>query len=69
MIIKVALTRLSKVITLEVYPSDTIRTVKAKVWVKEGIPPEDQHLTFDGKQLEDGYTLSNHTPNLSLIHI
>ena len=33
-----------KTITLEVDPSDTINTVKAK------IPPEQQHLIFAGKE-------------------
>ena len=42
---------------LEVEPSDTIKTVKAKIHQKKEIPPECQELTFAGKDIDE-HTLS-----------
>ena len=47
-------------ITLNVVTTDTIDNVKAIITMEEGIPLNQQHLTFDDKLLEDGLTLSDY---------
>jgi ubiquitin len=47
-----------KTIELEAETSDTISQIKQKIDYKERIPPDQQCLIFDGKELRDNYTLS-----------
>ena len=49
-----------KTITLEVSPSTTILHIKLKTQDKEGMPTYLQNLTFEGKQLDDDYKLSDY---------
>ncbi|XP_064387312.1 polyubiquitin-like isoform X2 [Halichondria panicea] len=59
-----------KTITLGVDPNGTIEDVKIKIQDKEGIPPDQQCLTFAGSLLEDDKTLNNYEIcNNSTLHL
>lgn len=49
-----------RTLTLEVEPGDRIHNVKQKIHDKEGIPPHQQKLTFNGQELEDNCTLADY---------
>ena len=63
-------TRTAKTITLDVEPTFTIGDVERKIQDKEGILPEQQCLTYDGKRLENSRTLGDYEiPNESILYL
>ena len=48
-----------KMTILDVLPNDDVRDIKLEIYDKDGIPPGQQYLLFDGKELEDGRTLND----------
>ncbi len=55
-----ARTLTGQVVTLVVGSEDTVGSIKTQIHVREGIVPDQQHLLFAGKELEDGETLSEY---------
>jgi ubiquitin len=49
-----------KTLTLDAEPTDTIEVLKLKIQAKEGIPPDQMRLIFDGEQLEDDRTRNSY---------
>ncbi|XP_020392652.2 polyubiquitin-like [Rhincodon typus] len=49
-----------KLSTYDVLPSESVREFKQRVQRQEGVPANQQRLMYDGKQLEDGHSLSDY---------
>ena len=59
-----------KTVTLEVDQDNSVEDVKQVIQDKEGIPPDQQRLIYNGHQLEDGHTLSYYNiQQESTIHV
>jgi ubiquitin C len=59
--IKVFYTNLvGRKVFLHVFPNEYIETVKSMIHEKEGVPPYQQRLTFNGRELEDDRTLADY---------
>lgn len=51
----------NKNFTINVNTEDDVRTIKDRIFEKEGIPNDQQRLIFGGKQIEDGNKISDYS--------
>jgi len=59
-----------KTIHVDVDSATTVAALKAKIQDKEGIPPDQQRLIFNGTQLEDGPLLKDYgIKNNAVLHL
>ena len=49
-----------RTMTVEMNSTDSVETLKNKIYEKEGIPADQQRLIFGGKQLENERTLADY---------
>jgi len=59
-----------RVLHLSVCSSDCLEVLKQKCTDATGVPPDQQRIIFQGRQLEDGHTLSDyHIQKGSVLHM
>lgn len=46
--------------TYRVWPTDTVRQLKEQIHTQRGLPPDQQRLTYQSRELEDRYTLAHY---------
>eukprot|EP00461_Guttulinopsis_vulgaris_P006692 UN06725 len=53
-------TMMGEIIMINCDPSDSVDVLKEMIHWEKDIPPEQQRLIFNGKQLDDGRTIADY---------